>query len=218
MKRIAIAGLAMVIMALAASTAHAQQNLYSERLGSLFASPYEDRYVDVMDGNQVTAGVPFTVYLMADIDFGDIGEAGQNVNNGIGGWEAAVTFPAGVFLLATEKYPTETVLDFGSVSGSTTEYVIGTGSNIAVGTAPSKLIEWTILGSGAFDGMISLAPTAAPTVAGESSWLEFLALNGCIINNLPTPCLFRWESLGDLRVTTTIPSEASSFGSFKSRF
>jgi len=220
MKRIAIAALALIAVSVMALPATAQVNLADERLGSLYVSGAEDRQVTTIDGNVVAVNIPFDVFVVADIDFADIGAGDQNLTNGISAWEGAFTVPAPLLVISEVFFPAG-ALNFGSVSGSVREYIIGTGSTLTVG-GPTKLIQWSVLLSGApgleFDDTITVAPVAAPSTPGEVVWVEDAPLNGCEVNGNPAGCIFRFESLGDLRVTTAISGDDSSFGALKSRF
>lgn len=214
MKRFAIAVLAVFIAAAVAMPAQAQDNqLYPDRVGSLYLSAEEGSYVSSL----TTGGANFTVYLVADIDFADVGDAGQNLSNGIGAWEAAVTLPdnPGLFLLTTIY--TQAV-DVGNKDTNVKNFIVGTGTTLSVGQPTTlvtfNLLETTPLGPTA----MTLGPATPASYAGEVVWREAAALNGCDLNGADEKCIFRFAFLGSLSLNGGVDNDADSFGSMKARF
>lgn len=212
--------LLLVLMSLAgfAQPVGAQVNLVDEPLGALYLSPYPDRYSGVIDGNLMTFGVPFKVYLVADIDFGDIGAAEQNASNGLSAWEASVQFPAGLTVLAIQRFP-DTSINFGTAEQNTLNYLVGLGSTVPAG-GPVVLLEFLVLALRYFpDEWIRLGPvTTTPSVVDAPAWLEAVPASGCVVNEQPTPCLYRFGEIRDVRISFGLPAEATSFGAMKARY
>ena len=214
MKRFAIAVLAVFISAAVAMPAQAQDNqLYPDRFGSLFLSAVEGSYVDYIQN----IAANFTFYLIADIDFADIGQPGQNVSNGISAWEAQITLPAdpGLFILSDDY---TAAIDVGDKTGNVRNYIVGTGVNVQVG-GPTTLVTFNAIATTPLaTSAATLGPTVPASYAGEVVWREFAALNGCTLNGADEKCVFRFESLGDLRLSSGVDNDADSFGSVKARF
>lgn len=210
--------LGLISLVVVAAPVGAQVNLYDEPLGTLYVSWYPDRYEETNSLELIPRAVPFSLYLVAEIDFAGIGAPDQNVSNGLSAWEASVEFPVDWFILATETYP-ETSIDFGSTSENVSNYLVGTGSPVPAGE-PFALVRWTILASGRSLLPFSLTPgavTTTPSVAGSAAWLEAEPANGCTINEQPAPCLFRFN----VAPSDWIPgraTEATSFGAMKARY
>jgi len=208
--------LGLISLAVFTAPVGAQVNLYETPLGALYVSPYPDRYVDYLDTAQLSPGVPFKVYLVAEIDFDDVGAPEQNVSNGLSAWEASVHWPAHFFVLAAQKYP-ETSIDFGSSVQGTSNYLVGTGSTVPVGD-PFVLIEYDVLIGNHTRDWIRVGPvTTIPSVTNSAAWLEAAPANGCEINGRPSPCLFRFYEANSLYVGNR-SNEATSFGAMKARY
>jgi len=181
--------LGLISLAVFAAPLGAQVNLVDEPLGALYLSPYPDRYSGIIDGNLMTFGSPFTVYLVAEIDFADIGATEQNASNGLSAWEASVQFPAGLTVLAIQRYP-DTSINFGTAEQNTLNYLVGLGSTVPAG-GPVVLVEFQVLALRYFpDEQIRLGPvTTTPSVVDAPAWLEAVPASGCVVNEQPTPCL-----------------------------
>lgn len=214
MKRFAIAVLAVFIAAAVAMPAQAQDNqLFPEPFGDLYLSAVEGSYVDYI---QEISGT-FNFYLIADIDFADLGAEGQNLTNGIGAWEASVVLPADPALFVLSEDYTAAI-DVGDKAGNVREFIVGTGTAVSVG-GPTTLVTFNALSSStSLNGIATITPTTPASYANEVVWREFVALNGCTLNGSPEKCVFRFASRGDLRMSWTIDNDAESFGAVKSRF
>lgn len=207
--------LTAVLLVLAVLPAFAQVDLlHPERLGALYVSAAPDEYVDVLV--PPGASTPFEFYLVADVDFGDVGDAGQNIFNGIQAWEAQVSFPPILFVLAAVPTP-ETSINVGTSSGNVYDFVVGTGARVAAG-GPVVLVTFQGLLVGVPSGVAQLGPVGNPSVANEAVWVEWAPVSGCTLNGLSEACQFRFASLGDMRFAVGIPTDATTFGAMKSRF
>lgn len=192
--------LVLALFSILSSPALAQQNLAPDPLGDLYVSAIPDGY----DPNiQSDRGIPFNAYLVADIDFADLGDETQNLNNGLTAWEAGVTFPLDAIVLGANLDPS-TSLNFGQIIGQTYEYIVGTGQRLEVGQ-PRELVEFTLLNIAEItDGPIQLGPVTTPTVEGSTAWVEFLPLNGCQVGTQDQPCVFRFDSARGATINSTI--------------
>lgn len=208
-----IAFLTVIFTAAVAMPAQAQDNqLHPDRLGSLYLSAAEGSYV----GHLGLYPGDFTFYLIADIDFADIGEPGQNVWNGIGAWEALITLPPdpNLFILS-DSYTYG--IDIGDKTGNLWNYIVGTGVNLQIG-GPTTLVTFEAVATSFLFGQATVSPSVPASYEGEVVWREFVAANGCSLNGAAEKCIFRFETLGDLELRWPKSDDAESFGSVKARF
>jgi hypothetical protein len=218
MKRFAIAALSLFVLGAAASSALAQterSDVYDTPLGSIYVSPFPDSYYPYFQSFPNFS--PQNVYIVADIDFGEIGGASQNLTNGFRGWEGGVTVPPGVTVVGSVV--TSAAVNLGQGS---TDFIVGVGpAIITAASTPRPLVTLSLLALAAFQPFtMEITPASTSTFDGLSIWLEELTLNGCrnIQNNLPSPCFFLWETEGSMQISSGISVEEESWGGLKTRF
>lgn len=215
MKRIAMVALSLLVMGAMASPVMAQSDVGAP-LGSLYLSPLEDAYQSYVQS--IPLFVAQTIYLVADVDFGDIGAPEQNATNGIRAWEASITQPAQMIITARTLTP-PTALNFGLVPN---DYIIGVGTTLTASTMPRPLLRIDYIVSGAipapgFEMEVGPPLSSPQTVPGLAIWQENLTLNGCTgrVSGAPEKCFFPFANLGNLTVSTEISADDSSWGELK---
>lgn len=215
MKRIATVALSLLVLGAMASPVMAQSDV-AEPLGSLYLSPINDQYQSTMQLVPLFAAQ--TMYLVADVDFGDIGAAEQNASNGIRAWEGSITVPASM-IITNRTYTPTTALNFGLVPN---DYIVGTGVLLAASSMPRPLLTIDFILSAAIPApgfeMVLGPPLSSPqTVPGQAVWQEALTLNGCTnrVTNAPEKCFFPFAFLGSLTISTGVSNHESTWGGLK---
>lgn len=219
MKRFAIAALSLFILGATAGSALAQfdrTDVYDTPMGSIYISPFPDSYYPYFQSFPTFSAQ--NVYIVADIDFGDIGAASQNLLNGVRAWEGGVTAPPGVTILGADV---EGAINLGQ---GPTDYIVGVGTPIITAdSTPRPLVTLSFLALAPIETFnMQIVPSSSPAFAATPSsvWIEELTLNGClnIQSALPTQCFFVWAFEGDMLISSDIAVEEESFGGLKSRF
>lgn len=218
MKRFAIAALSLFILGATAGSALAQfdrSDVYDTPMGSIYVSPFPDTYVEYFQNFPLFTQT--NVYVVADIDFGDIGQASQNLSNGIKAWEGSVTVPPQVNLLAA---PYEGELSLGN---SLNDFIIAVGLPIITASStPRPLVTLQMFAT--TDTLptfnMELGAASQTTFDNVSIWQEYLTLNGCqnVQTNLPFPCFFVWDFAGSMLISNEVAVEEESFGGLKASF
>jgi hypothetical protein len=218
MKRFAIAALSLFILGAAASSALAQterSDVYDTPLGSIYVSQFPDSYYPYYQLFPLFS--PQNVYIVADIDFGQIGGASQNLTNGIRAWEGGLTVPPGITILSATV--TQQAINLGQGNA---DYIVGVGpAIITADSTPRPLVTLSLFAQAAVPPFtMEITPASTATFDGLSIWFEELSLNGCqnIQSGLPTPCFFLWETIGSMVLSTQIAVEEESWGGLKTRF
>ena len=219
MKRFAIAALSLLILGTMVTPVLAQferSDFYDTPMGSIYVSKEPNSY------NPYWQLFPtFTqefVYVVAEIDFADIGVGAQNVSNGIRAWEGGVTIPEGVNVLGNDW---EGAINLGTGAG---DYIVGIGTPIiTAASTPTPLVTFSFLALAAVETqemMITASSSPSFPATPSSIWIEELTLNGCqnVQNQLPTQCFFVWEFTGSMWISSGITNETESWGGLKSRF
>lgn len=215
MKRIAIATLALLIAGALAVPAQAQTTSFGTAFGSLYLSAATDQQVDYLQN--ITPGVQFEFYLVAEIDFSAIGEPGQNATNGIKAYEARVTVPASMFVLNQAADPAE--VDIGTKAPPVFDYVVGTGQNVLASSTPRALVTFTGLFTAETGGtVLAEVGTVANPSTDNPNWVEWLAINECSTPTGPTGCIREFTDFGNLRLSTGVDTDQDSWGGMKAQF
>lgn len=219
MKRFAIAALSLLILGTMVTPVLAQLdqvNFYQTPMGSIYVSKEPDSYVPHWQ-----LYLPFTVgqkvYVVADVDFADIGAASQNLSNGIRAWEGGVTLPPAVNVIS---HIVVGGIDLGSGPG---DYIVGMGNPVLASSTPLPLVTYEFFATSPIETFeMQITESSAPSfpVLNSSIWLEQLTLNGCqnTVSLLPTQCFFVWEFMGSMMISSGITTESESWGGLKTRF
>lgn len=214
MKRIATVALALLVTGAIARPVMAQSDVGAP-LGSLYLSASNNSYEPIMQ-NLVVSQI-YTIYLVADIDFADIGRPEQNASNGMTAWEASITAPPSMFILSRDRTPPESL----RIGADDNDFIVALGSTLAASTFPRPLVTISFLLGGPVPApgfeMVVAPARAAQTVPGEAVWLEAQTANGCTntLSGAPEACIFPFAFLGNLTVSTDISAEESSWGELK---
>ena len=211
--------LVFVLLCCVGSSAIAQVNLYPEPLGTLYLSSWPDEFREIYCS--IAPLHAFDFYLVADIDFGDIGRAEENVSNGMLAWEAQITIPTEILLLAATLHP-RTSINIGSIRNGVYDYFVGTGQRAPVGELYVLVAyEGFMSDPPAFGRAVAtIAPmTENPSVPDATVWVESLPAGGCEVRGLPEPCIYRFAQTRNMRIFFSCPTgDVETFGSMKARF
>ena len=191
--------LAVLLLVLAGPDGVRAQLYPDGALGSLYLSEVPTGYDGVVP--RPSFATPFQFYLVADIDFGDIGRPEQNFSNGMLAWDGRVVVPSEMTVIGFSLSP-RTSVDIGAKSNPVFDFIVGTGQRVPVGQPyPLVTIEAIILVPPVDDIFVRTLSPALASVPNAAAWVEFSALNGCEASpGRPTPCLFPFAQLGDLRI------------------
>lgn len=217
MKRIAIATLALLIAGALAVPAQAQTSR-GTNFGAIYLSAAPNEHVDY--AQELALATPFDFYLVAEIDYADIGAAQQNDTNGLKAWEASFDVPAEITIID------ETLAGPGpiNIASGPQNYIIGTGGNLRLNTLPGPLVSLQALVLQELTETVVLRPgPSTPSSAlndDAPAWTEFNVVpeDQCEANNNPTPCLREFTDIGNLRVSTGVDTDEGSWGSMKAQF
>ncbi len=218
MKHFVLAALSVLFLTVTAGSALAQferSDFHDTPLGSIYVSAFPDWYFPYFPS--FPTFVEQKIYVVADIDFGDIGAPSQNLTNGIRAWEGGVTMPPELTILSTEV---EGAINLGL---GLTDFVVGIGSPIlTAASTPRPLVTISVvaLGSDSFTSWMGVTPVSTPSFPGVSVWIEELTINGCqnVVSALPTQCFFVWDFVGSMLISNEVAVEEESFGALKARF
>lgn len=172
-----------------ATLAEAQSSGFGEPLGHLYFSAEPTSY----DPN-ITAPsfVPFTVYLVADLDYADIGREELNSNSGIAAFEMDMQLPGlgSDFLVLSAR-----IRNVAVNIGDQTNVIVGINPPVLAAQTPIDLVEYTFL------SVSPTVPTDARIEAGPASpssfspatpgWAESADIGECTnpVSGAPTKCL-----------------------------
>jgi hypothetical protein len=214
MKIIAMAAVSLFVLGAMATPSIAQSDV-GEPLGTVYLSPSADSYVPVFQ--LIPKFALTTIYLVAEIDFTDIGAPDQNLSNGIRGYELSITLPPAFSITSVVTNPAG-LLNVASPP----DFLIGVGGVLTANNSPIRLLTISVFVTGdvpapGFVMEIGPVQNAPQTVSGQAIWQEFLSVNGCTnrATGAPERCFFPWASTGNLRVSTEVATEASSWGELK---
>ena len=139
---------------------NARTGVVAEGLGSSIGSPVGSIFLSFSETSMqseitgLSVYQPFSWYVRADVDFGDINRSDLNATAGVGGWEGAVSLPAGVVVTSRQLVPASSLdLDSGADAFS-----VGFGSCTPVSSGDMTFVQYTgVLTSAVTDGVIRLA-------------------------------------------------------------
>ena len=109
-----------------------QAQTFGADVGTIYLSGSPTSYVDNIVVEPLT---PFDFYIVAEIDYADIGAEEQNATNGISAWAAAPRIPSGIIITQVELNP-RNALELGG-------WVIGLGVTFTASTSPLRLATLT---------------------------------------------------------------------------
>ena len=219
MKRIATAALSLLLMGALAGPAMAQSDV-GDPFGDIYLSGAPNSYMPIMDANQIQLFQSFEFYLVADIDFADIGDASQNFSNGITAWEGSFTAPSQLIITNAALTPSN-AQDFGN---SNTDFIVGVGINgIIADSTPLPLVTFNALVSAAIPAPgfeMVIGEASIPTIPGTPVWQEILNVNGCTnrVTGAAEKCLYPFATIGSLTISTDVATEDASWGTLKSGY
>ncbi len=202
-----------LILALAASPALAQGDSESvgRSLGAIYVSADPTTYVPSL---ALPAGGTATAYVIADIDYSDIGVPSENEFNGLFAWEASLEVPPEVLIVSSSLNPTDTALNVGSPP----DFIVGTGAVLLAENSPVLLATLTLFSSVELqEAPVSLAPVPDPSIPDALTWAEENAVgNECFTPTGPTGCVRAFTTSGGLVINESpVDTEESSFGALK---
>jgi len=215
MKRLAIGALAVFTLAAFAGTADAQ-------LGSQFGELYFSTTQDGTGANfneNLAAFAQFDIFVIADIDFADDNRGGQNLTNGLTGWEAEFNVPAAITVLGRELNPPSAVN-----VGSGDNFIVGTGTLFTADSTPVFLVKYQ---GGLFvqEPPVDLVITVGPATpnsenTGGPNWLESATAGTGEIHEFADTWMdarFVVNCSEDI-ACNEVATRDESFGSVKARF
>jgi len=203
---------AFLLLAVSASPAVAQgdSETVGQSLGAIYASASPTSYVPSL---QVEAGGSATVYIIADIDYSEIGVPSENEFNGLFAWEASLQLPADVFSVGVALNPA------GALNvGSPPDFIVGTTQVLLAENSPLLLATISLVTVGLIqEAPVTLAPVPDPSIPDAMTWAEENAVgNECFTPTGPTGCVRAFASSGGLVINESpVDTEESSFGALK---
>lgn len=170
-------------------TASAQSSSFGTPLGWLSVSADNTSYDPDI---QAQPFVPFHVFLVADLDYGDIGRPELNSSTGIQAWEAGLDIPG----LGSDLIITGKVIRNGGVElGDQTNNIIGLYSAILADQTPIDLVDYTVLSlvaGGLQDVRLTLGPSTPSSFSPERPGMaDNIPVDECTnpVTGEPTSCL-----------------------------
>lgn len=131
--------------------------------GSIFLSFSETSMQTEVTGLSVYQ--PFSWYVRADVDFGDIGRPDLNATAGVGGWEGALSLPVGVVVTNRELVPASSL----DIASGADVFSVGFGACTPVSSGEMTFVRYTgILTSTVIDGVIRLARPLPSAFSGTA--------------------------------------------------
>ena len=168
----------IVLVAIPVATAtsvHAQSEQYGLPLGRLCLSFSASEHVATADREPFEQ---FNFFLLARVDWADVGLDGHNGFNGMAAWEASVNAPAGLTVMGREILPATSI----NVGIGTDNYVVGTGSVYNVSRAHTTLVRFTaILMQDSPDDLVLTVGASTPSSfeGTQPGWLEARSSGEC---------------------------------------
>ncbi len=160
MKRVAIVALVMLTVTLSAASVFAQGSTPGQTMGILSVSGNGTAY---MPNITVVPGTPFDLFILAELDYGDIGRPSLNASTGLRAWEAGLTIPSS-FLIAQATIR-NVALNLGTPPN--TDFLVGLTTAIIANTTPIDLVQYSIVFFG------GAAPTDLLLELGQASQSSF---------------------------------------------
>jgi hypothetical protein len=126
----------MLIVGMSAMPVAAQEVLFGQTMGSVYLSDSPTEYQpNKMDAALFT---PFSVYLVTDIDYGDIGQSGINGAVGMQAYEVGVDFPPELTLISA------TIRNLSVNLGGNSNLIVGLNPKITASQTPIDLVEFSL--------------------------------------------------------------------------
>lgn len=207
--------LLLVMLVLPNESALGQTEM-GDALGAIYVSSTPNDYTPYATPEHVSPFVVGTFYVVADIDFADVGVPEQNALNGIQAWEGRVEFPPELILVEAEFE--------GTNSGETDlDFVVDVGLPIVLANSlPRPLVTLRCLTSTQVPlfSQISLVPSTSPLAQGVIGWREALDSNGCSDpgSGAAAACYYPFEFVGSLTFELEGATEAGTWTSVKQMF
>jgi hypothetical protein len=203
---------AFLILVLAATPAFAQGDSESvgQPLGAIYVSGDASAYVPSLT---LAAGGSATAYVIAEIDYADLGVPSENEFNGLFAWEAGLQLPPEVVVLSTVLNPTGAINLAGPPN-----FIVGTGELLLAENSPVLLATLTLFSATEVqEAPISLVPVPDPSIPDALTWAEENAVgNECFTPTGPTGCVRAFATSGGLVINESpVDTEESSFGALK---
>jgi hypothetical protein len=217
----AILRLTLCLM-LCATLAAAQNDdsRYGHPLGTISFSGMPDAYEPYIIAGSFE---PIDFYVIAQIDFADIGRAELNTQVGIYGWEAFATIPPEMIITS------RMIVQPGAINlGSHENWILGLGDECFAWEFPLALVHYTALFTQTpepMDLVLDLGPsvpTSFPNAPGPG-WLDSEPSGECTFpSGAPTKCLRLFAHVRGMRINCvqdcTVVTEPGSWGALKSRY
>jgi hypothetical protein len=219
MKRVAIAALVMLVVGMTALPVVAQTTI-GQPLGWIYISANNTTYDPDI---QIAPFTPISIYLMLNIDYGYINQAGLNSSVGPFSYEAAVVIPP-VFTV------TAALIRNKSLNlGSDRNLIVGLNPAILANTTPIDLVEYTIgaftPGADLVDLEFSIAAATpssfSPAVPGMA---DNTAFGECTFDGNPVKCLRPFAKISravsncSADCVVPMPVEHNSWSALKGNF
>jgi len=222
--RVLVAAILVCCLVWTSEASAADEVRFGQTMGTLYLSASPTEYQPNQTG--VSLFTPFTVYLVPDIDYADIGHPELNAGTGMQAYEVGVEFPAELTLISAIIRNSST-----SPGGGTTNLIVELSPTILAAQTPIDLVEFSL---GAFSDTIDLtdmclelhasAPSsfdpAAPGFNDSSDALECHTADGS-----PIQCLRAFEYVRPMGINcrrqccwTIDPVEESSWSTLKADF
>lgn len=206
----------------------ASAGAYGQSLGEIYlsidASTREDALIDQ------PINTPFEFYLLADVDYADLGQPEVNGLNGIWAWETRVNIPESITIINRHLGP-------GSINVGSGEdnYIVGTPELLVVGLGPTTLVRYeAIIFSVVPDEVLTISPSSPSTFDDDGNlglgpgWLEWMPLGDCdFTSRRPGSGCLRAFATWDARLVMNCvdepecvetPTRQESWGTVKSRY
>ena len=206
---------ALLVLVVASAPAFAQEDSQSvgQPLGAIYVSADSSGYVPSLT---VPAGGSVTAYLIADIDYTDIGVPSENEFNGLFAWEGTLQVPPDILLAETQLSPVGRAINFAQ----SPDFIVGTGEILLAENSPALLATFTLFSLAEVqEALVTLGPIPDPTIPGTPIWAEGDAVgNECFTVNGPTGCVRAFATAGGLVLNESpVDTEETSFGALKAK-
>ena len=207
-------------IAFSAPASHAVE--FGQPLGQLYLSFDASERVE---SQRISAFRSFRVYLLAEVDYGQLGNSGQNFVNGISSWEARIQLPAE--LLVLERVTPGSCCEVGcSKRGTPDNWFVSLCNEATAAFSPVVLVEYLcLLTDLQTEGLkIGIAPAQPSSFADLGprqpmpGWRERLPSGFCGQQRCLRPFMDGWQNAGVVINPARVGVEASSFSALKSRY
>lgn len=187
-----------------------------DALGAIYVSRTTDEYEPFVIIDEIPPFSITTFFVVADLDFDDVGAPEQNGLNGIQAWEGQIRFPFGLTLMSAEFVGTN-----AGVSDS--DFLVDVGLPVLLANStPRALATFTVVAHFEIqpNSKIELLPSENPLARGVLGWREALDSNGCSSpeTGAAVECFRPFAQVGNLTFVLQGATEEGSWTAVKEMF